>query len=67
MVVVYILGNIVSNFETLLQIRADPREPPLIPHRGIHFIGHIIGMFWNGAKYFQLVKLVSLQHFAYTQ
>ncbi|OCL13372.1 cytochrome P450 [Glonium stellatum] len=55
MIIVYALGCLVFNFERLLQARADPREPPLIPHRGIPFIGHIIGMFWHGAKYFQLL------------
>jgi hypothetical protein len=36
----------------------DPREPPVIPH-WLPYIGHVIGMFRHGAKYFTIIKCVS--------
>lgn len=42
--------------EHLLKALQDPAEPPLIPHPYLPFLGHVIGMFWYGAKYFDLVN-----------
>ncbi|ETN43751.1 uncharacterized protein HMPREF1541_02910 [Cyphellophora europaea CBS 101466] len=39
----------------LLGIDYDPREPPLIKSR-IPYVGHILGMFRYGAKYFDVVN-----------
>jgi hypothetical protein len=39
----------------LISVKYDPREPPLISHP-IPFIGHVIGMFRHGAKYFDFIK-----------
>ncbi|KAF1995706.1 cytochrome P450, partial [Amniculicola lignicola CBS 123094] len=33
-----------------------PSEPPLIPHPYLPFLGHVIGLFWHGASYFDRVN-----------
>jgi hypothetical protein len=47
--------TIASN--SLFGIKHDPREPPIISHP-IPYIGHVIGMFRHGAKYFDFIKYV---------
>ncbi|KAH7389814.1 cytochrome P450, partial [Pyrenochaeta sp. MPI-SDFR-AT-0127] len=31
-------------------------SPPLIPHPYLPFLGHVLGMFWHGARYFAIVN-----------
>ena len=54
--VYYIIASLFFYLEEFLKVVSDPREPPLIPYHGLPFVGHVIGMFWHGAKYFDLVK-----------
>lgn len=35
-----------------VQIKYDPREPPIVPHP-IPYVGHIIDIFRHGARYFE--------------
>ncbi len=39
-----------------LQIQHDPREPPVIP-QGIPYVGHLIGIFRHGLRYYQVIRL----------
>lgn len=52
---------ILFDTEPLLAAFQNPHEPPLIPHPYFPFLGHVVGMFWYGAKYFALVNR-STQH-----
>ncbi|KAJ4373135.1 hypothetical protein N0V83_003426 [Neocucurbitaria cava] len=52
---------ILFDTEALLAAFQNPNEPPLIPHPYLPFLGHVVGMFWYGAKYFALVN-TSTQH-----
>ncbi|KAF1844197.1 cytochrome P450 [Cucurbitaria berberidis CBS 394.84] len=51
--------------EALLAALQNPREPPLIPHPYLPFLGHVVGMFWHGAKYFAFIS-ASTQHPIFT-
>ncbi|KAF2815660.1 cytochrome P450 [Mytilinidion resinicola] len=53
---IYPLLLLFSRLEYFLKARADPREPPLIPHPYLPFVGHLIGMFRYGAKYYDIVN-----------
>jgi hypothetical protein len=46
-----------------LSVKYDPREPPIISHP-VPFVGHVIGMFKHGAKYFDFIKysITSIPH-----
>ena len=54
----YLVAVLFYYLEEVLKAFADPKEPPMIPYHGLPFLGHVIGMFWHGAKYFDLVKYV---------
>lgn len=53
---IYALLAFLLDTETLLAALQDLSEPPLIPHRYLPFLGHVIGMFWYGASYFARVN-----------
>ncbi|KAF2793722.1 cytochrome P450 [Melanomma pulvis-pyrius CBS 109.77] len=52
----YMILTIALDAEEVLKAFQDPSEPPLIPHPYLPFLGHVIGMFWHGAKYFDIVN-----------
>ncbi|KAF2728602.1 cytochrome P450 [Polyplosphaeria fusca] len=54
-VLIYAIVNIFLYTEELLWLFQDPAEPALIPHPYLPFVGHVIGMFWYGASYFERV------------
>lgn len=53
----FIVTVFVINSKSLFGVKYDPREPPIISHP-IPFIGHVIGMFRHGAKYFDFIKYI---------
>jgi hypothetical protein len=57
-IAIYPFLLLLPRLEYLLKACADPRDPPLIPHPYLPFLGHIIGMFRYGAKYYDMVKSV---------
>ena len=44
-----------------LGCKYDSREPPII-HPKVPYIGHILGMYRHGAKYFGVVKYVPITY-----
>jgi hypothetical protein len=44
-----------------LNYKYDSREPPII-HPKVPYIGHILGMYRHGAKYFGVVKYVPITY-----
>lgn len=42
--------------ELFLKACQDPLEPPLIPHPYLPFLGHVVGLFWHGARYWEKVN-----------
>jgi hypothetical protein len=44
-----------------LNLKYDSREPPII-HPKVPYIGHILGMYRHGAKYFGFVKYVPITY-----
>lgn len=54
---VHLLLTYLFDTEPLLKALQDSSEPPLIPHPYLPFLGHVIGIFWHGAKYFEIVNL----------
>lgn len=53
----FVLTILTVALASLFSVKYDPREPPIISHP-IPFVGHIIGMFTHGAKYFDFIKYV---------
>ncbi|KAF2714891.1 cytochrome P450 [Pleomassaria siparia CBS 279.74] len=54
--VFYIILTISFDTEELLKALQHPSEPPLIPHPYLPFLGHVLGMFWHGARYWTIVN-----------
>ncbi|KAF2466472.1 cytochrome P450 [Lindgomyces ingoldianus] len=54
--IIYALLAFLLDGEEFLKAIQDPKEPPLIPHHGLPFLGHVVGMFWYGASYFARVN-----------
>ncbi|KAK5016151.1 hypothetical protein LTR39_002231 [Cryomyces antarcticus] len=52
MAVLAALAVAAALLQRMLKIEKDPREPPFIPE-GVPYIGHLIGMVQQGAKYYQ--------------
>lgn len=42
--------------EKLLRALQHPSEPPLIPHPYLPFLGHVLGLFWHGNTYWEIVN-----------
>jgi hypothetical protein len=55
--VLTILTILTIALASLFSVKYDPREPPIISHP-IPYVGHVIGMFTHGAKYFDFIKYV---------
>ena len=49
------IGIIYLVLEHFLGISVDPKEPPLISS-SIPYIGHVIGVLWNGSKYYSTLR-----------
>jgi hypothetical protein len=47
--------------QRVIHVNYDSREPPVIPHC-IPYIGHVIGIFRYGAKYFEIAKFVLIYY-----
>jgi hypothetical protein len=60
LITIGILSITILAVRKLLRVDHDPREPPIIPHQ-IPFVGHVIGMFRYGARYFDIIKYVNFQ------
>jgi cytochrome P450 len=50
------LAAFLCDTEFLLKAFQDPLEPPLIPHPYLPFIGHVVGLFWHGGRYWEMVN-----------
>lgn len=61
----YALITFLLDTEALIAALQDLGVPPLIAHRYLPFIGHVIGIFWYGALYFARVNAAT-QHPIYT-
>ncbi|ORY01663.1 cytochrome P450 [Clohesyomyces aquaticus] len=62
---IYAFITFLFDTEEVLKALQDPNEPPLIPHHGLPFLGHVLGMFWYGASYFARVNSIT-QHPIFT-
>ncbi|KAF4303583.1 Cytochrome P450 [Botryosphaeria dothidea] len=49
-----LLAGIIAIFQRIFNAPQDPREPPLVPSR-VPLIGHAIGMYRHGKRYFQMI------------
>jgi cytochrome P450 len=61
----WLLFHLLRDTEAIMAALQDPSEPPMIPHRYLPFLGHVLGMFWYGASYFSRVN-ASTQHPIFT-
>lgn len=52
----FLASTLFYYLEEFLKVIADPQEPPLVPCHGLPLVGHPIGMFKYGARYFDMVK-----------
>lgn len=62
---VYAFLSYLLDAEAVLAALQDPSSPPLIPHPYLPFLGHVVGMFWHGARYFTIVN-AKTQHPIFT-
>lgn len=44
--------------ENYLNISHDAKEPPLIP-QSVPYVGHLLGMLWDGSRYYTKIRSVS--------